>query len=464
MPPPGSGPANFTSGEVHRHLIRLAGFGFMGFAAMTLASLIETIYLGIVGTAELAAISFTFPVVMVLQSIAMGLGIGASSIIARTLGAGDRDQVRRLVTHTLVLAVLVLLAFCTLGRLYAREIFTLLGAEGEILDLVVQYMNIWFFALPTFALSMIGTGLLRAVGNAAMPGIVMTLGSALQIMLGPLLIFGWAGLPALGLEGAALSFLISRVISFTLCFYVLIRREQLLTTSLQGLTRSWRSILHVGLPAMATNLIMPVSMAVITRLLASHGPTVIAGFGVGSKIDAMAAMIVFAVSSSLGPFIGQNWGGGKFDRVDHALSLSYRFVMVWGLVSATLMFIFGDDLIALINDDPAVVESAHWYLMIVPGSLAFMGVLSVASSCFNATGKPMPPLVISIARMLVVYVPMAIVFDMLWGYIGIFIATTASTILLALAGYIWNRRHLDHARRVREAAREPVLPEASHAG
>ena len=437
--------ANFTEGSIRAHLIKLTSYMFMGFATMTISSLIEIIYLGVLGTAELAAVAFTFPVVMVIQSFAMGLGVGASSIIARTMGAGDREQVRKLVTHTIILSTALLVTLCILGRYFARPIFVLLGAEQEILELILAYMDIWFIAMPTFALSMIGTGLIRAVGNAAMPGIVMMVGSILQVILAPFLIFGWLGLPALGIEGAAWSFLLARVASFTLCYYVIIFREHLITRGMDNFGHSCASVLHVGIPAIATNLILPVSMAIVTRLLAEHGSSVVAGFGVGTRIDSLVAIIVFAIASSVGPVIGQNWGANQFDRVKEAINISNKFALIWGFFAFLIMLFFGEFFIALINDDPEVVDSAHWYLLLVPVSIGFLGMISVSSSSFNAMGKPIPPLIISIGRMFVVYIPMALVFNYFWGYIGIYIATSVSTVLLGIVAWYWNNQSIERA-------------------
>jgi putative MATE family efflux protein len=450
--------ANFTAGPVHSHLIRLSGFMFMGFIAMTLSQLIETVYLGILGTEELAAVSFTCPVVMVLQSVAMGIGIGASSIIARTSGAGDREAVRRLVSHCLILVLVVLLLMAFLGRTYSGAIFQLLGAEGRVLALIKLYADIWFLGFPLFALSMIGTSLIRSVGNAAAPGIVMTTGSVLQVIIGPFFIFGLGPFPEMGIEGAAVAFCISRAISFSLCYYIIIFKEELLTSSLQDIIGSWKSILHVGLPAMATNLIMPVSMGIITRLLAGHGPEVVAGFGVGSRIDQMMVMIVMAVSSSIGPFVGQNWGAEQYERVDMAQSLATRFSLAWGAFAFVFMLLAGEFLVSLINDDPIVVETASWYLVIIPLSIGFMGMTAIASSSFNAIGKPLPPLVISILRMFVVYIPMALLFNHLWGYVGIFIATSVSTVILGVLAWQWNRHSLAKLRRQRETTEATTNP------
>ena len=154
-------------------------------------------------------------------------------------------------------------------------------------------------------------------------------------------------------------------------------------------------------------------------------------------------MIVMALSASIGPFVGQNWGAHKYDRVKAAISMANRFSLLWGLFAFIFMLLFGEFLVSLINDDPKVVETAATYLIIIPLSIGFMGIMAVSSSCFNALGKPMPPLIISINRMLVVYVPLALLGDYLWGYVGIFIATSASTILMGSVAWYWNRVVID---------------------
>src|SRR5262245_29770832 len=199
---PTRGPG-FTEGPVAGHVLRLAGFMVMGFLAMTATQLVEVIYLGIVGTDELAAISYTFPIVLSLNAAARGIGIGASAVIARAVGTGDRDRAAVLVTHCLTLVAAFSLACTALGVWGARPLLALLGAHGHVLELATLYMHIWFGAFAFFAMSMVGTNLLRSVGNAAVPGFVMTFGSLLQMIAGPFLIFGWLDAPALGIAGAA---------------------------------------------------------------------------------------------------------------------------------------------------------------------------------------------------------------------------------------------------------------------
>ena len=428
---------DFTVGPVHTHLIRLTGYMMLGFVSIMTASLVETIFVGMIGTNELAAISFTFPLVMLLQGVSMGLSVGASSVVARAMGTGDWERARRLITHCFVLVTVVILAMAVVAYATLEPFFTLLGAGPEILPLIVDYMSIWLLGLPFFATSFVGSMLMRAAGDAVTPGYLMTVGSALHVMIAPFFIFGIAGFPEVGLAGAAIGFVIARVVSFGLYAYFIAYRDKLLLASLEGMATSCREILHVGLPAIASNLIAPVSMSIITRLLAGHGAVVIAGYGVATRVESMVMMIIFALSMSVAPFVGQNWGAGHYDRVKKALSQSNRFSLLWGLFAFALLSFTAEWLVSLINDDPGVVHAASVYLIIVPLSIGFMGVMMNATQSFNALGKPIPPLVISALQMLVIYVPLALIGDLLWGYVGIYIALAVTSVLMGGLGFFW---------------------------
>jgi putative MATE family efflux protein len=420
-------------------MARLTGFMTMGFLAMTLSQLIEAIYLGLVGTDELAALAFTFPVIMALNAATRGIGIGASAVLARAMGANRRDEAKRLASHCLMLVAVFTLLCSILGWQYVDGLFYVMGARDHILELSVSYMHIWLLAAPMFGLSMVGAGLMRSFGDAAFPGWVMTAGAVLQVIFGPFLIFGWMGVPAMGIEGAAWAFVLARTLALVMTLYWFILRERLLGVSLASIGDSCRSIAHVGIPAGATNLIQPLSIGISTWLLADFGTAVVAGFGVASRIDSVVTMLVIAISASVPPLVGQNWGARQFDRVHQALRLCYQAALVWGITAAVIMWIGAPYFVSLINDDPALVESAVAFLYIVPVSLGFLGMMNVANGAFNALSKPMPPLVLSIFRMLIFYIPVAMLAGHLFGYVGIFYATALSNIIFGLAGWIWNR-------------------------
>ena len=432
--------ASFTEGDLSRHLVRLSGFMILGFLAMTLATFVETVYLGRVGTEAIAAVTFAFPVLMAIGAATRGIGIGIGAVLARAIGAGDRERAAFLTTHGLLLVLVFNIACSVLLVAFAQQLFHLLGARDVVLDLVVSYIRISAIGYPLFGLSMVGTGLMRAIGDPVYPGIVITAGSILQVLVGPFLIFGWLGMPALGVDGAAWSFVIARSASFLIGVYWFCFREHMIRASLARFGSSARQILHVGLPAMASNIIEPLASAVVTRLLAPFGAAVIAGFGVGSRIESVVFMVVIGIAGNAAPLVGQNWGARRFGRVDEALRLCYRYCLVWGVIAAVIMWTGGELFVTLIRDEAEVVATATSYLYIIPITIGFAGMFNTANGAFNALSKPLPPLVLSLLRLLVFYIPLALLARHWFGHVGIFAAAAFTNVVLGVWAREWNRR------------------------
>ena len=427
----------FTQGPVGGHLLRLGSFMALGSVSMNASMFAEAFYLGLIGTQALAAMGVAFPVTITLFAFAGGIGTGASSVTARAMGAGDRRGAALLITHSQVLALGISIVLGVLGVLFAYDLVTLIGARGALRDLTTEYLTVYLLGFPAFMLSIVGSTLLRATGNAKSPGIIMTVGSVLQIALGPPLIFGWFGVPALGIAGAAWAYVISRTLGMAL-YVVLLLRARMVRWSFAGMLHSWRRIMHVGGPAVASGLVMPAGMLIITRLLIGHGEAVVAGYNVASRVETLAHMILWSASSSVEPFVGQNWGARLYDRVKRALSMTHRFSLVWGVVTFVMMVLFGKSIVALIDDNPTVIEVSVWFFYIIPLSIGFMGMTQIASSCFNALGKPTPSLVISILRALAISVPLSILGNHLFGYVGIFVATAITNVVVGLLAWRWN--------------------------
>ena len=413
----------------------------MGLVTVMGANLIETIYVSLLGTDELAALGFTFPLVMLLQSMTMGLGVGASSVVARKIGADERVQATSIISHSLLITVIFVGIVSLLVSSTLSEIFDLLGAEKNIKSMALEFMEVWFYGLPFFAVAMVGTSLMRAAGDVATPGYLMAAGSFLQVLFGPALIFGFSEWDGFGLKGAAIAFIVARTTTFLFVIYFL-NKNKFLVSSLDDFWLSTREVFHVGLPAIASNLIGPLSMTFITRLVAGYGSAAVAGFSLASRIETMLAMVVWAISMSVGPFVGQNWGARKFERVWKAVSLANIYAVSWGALSYVVLFLTSPLVINTVTDELAVADAALTYLLIVPIGMGLMGISANASNSFNALGKPVPPLVMSVVQMLVLTIPLAILGNFFLGFPGIFIGGVFAMLISATVIHIWLRKTL----------------------
>ena len=439
---------DLTQGHVSMSLARLTAPMMMGVSSTILVQVLEMGFIGQLSTAHVAAITFTFPLTMVLTSIALGISIGTSSVIARSVGQrsqnpSNSDDVQRLGTHSLILvtgAMSVLAAMCwlTLDR-----IFLALGASTDMLPLIHSYLDIYLPGSIFFTASMILGSIMRANGSATAPGVIMTVGSIVHLLLDPILIFGWFGIPAMELSGAATAMTVTRFAALIVTLIFVFKGKMVLSEDhFRAFFASTKRILHVGIPAIATNLIGPVTAAYITRLMANYGETAVAGFGVAGRIEAVAAMLLFALSGSIGPFVGQNLGAKRIDRVRHGVRASYQFSLIWGFAVALPLFVFGGAISGLIDSSPEVIGIAALYLALVPWSYGCWGMMMMATASFNAIGKPLPSTALAFARMVIVYIPLASVLDHYFGYQGVFIATLVSNSLVGIAAYYWLRSQL----------------------
>jgi len=438
--------ATLTQGSVAKTLRDMAAPMVIGLLAMMSFNAVDTFFVGQLGEDALAAMSFTFPVVMVYTSLAIGLGAGTSSCVARAIGAGDQAMAKRLLTDVLTIALLMSVIFGVLGWWFMEPIFYALGASEKLMPLIREYMDIWFLGIPMVIMPMAAMAGLRAMGLSKLQGVVMGISAIANGLLDPLLIFGLWGFPRLELAGAAWASFIVRIGVMLAVAHILIVRLQVLTNpfaKLNELLASWRQVFHVAIPAMGTNVIIPLASAIVVAMVASHGEAAVAGLGVALRVEPMVLICFYALSAVMGPFFGQNLSASAIDRVREAQSVAMRFCLAMGLAVAVLLALGGEWLASLFSDSPEVIAVAKDYLLLVPISYGCYGMVMYINAAFNGIGKPMPGLVISSLRVLGLYLPIAWLAMEFWGLKGLFIATAVTNVAVGLIGYIWLRSHIE---------------------
>ncbi len=435
--------ATLTEGSVKAHLISLTVPMIWGILAMMSFNVIDTWFCAQLGAPELAAMSFIFPVVMVIVSLGIGLMAGTSSVIARAIGRGDQARVRRLTTDALAFSVLISLALSVIGILSLNPLFRLLGASEELLPLISDYMIVWYAGMVAVIPPMAGMGAIRATGDSRFQSRLLIVASVVNLILDPLLIFGLLGFPRLELQGAAIATIAARATTIAAGYWAIRYKHELLTfdrPKLSEVMNSWSGLLHVGLPAAGTNVIIPASTAVVVAIIADFGHEAVAGFGAASRIEALSLVVFFAMSAVIGPFVGQNLGAGKTDRIAEANRRCALFCLLFGLSVAALLAISAKPLMALFSDDARVLEVGSAYLWIVPISYGAAGIVMVVNAAFNGLGRPLPAVAVSTLRMVVLYLPLAWLGAKFFDVHGIFAAAAIANILGGSAAYAWLRR------------------------
>jgi len=435
--------ARLTQGSVGRHLVIMTTPVLFGIFTMMLQAFVDAWFIGQVGDRELAALGFAFPIIMVISSVAIGLGAGTSSVVARAIGAHDHRRARRLTTDSLILSFIITTILSVIGLSTIWPLFRLMGAPDDMIPLIGGYMTILYVGIPFVVVGMVGMASMRATGDTRLPSMLMVLAAVINMILDPILIFGFGPIPAMSLNGAALAALLARASIFAGTIFLMRRRLDMLTfdkPELAELKKSWADILHVGIPAAATNVIIPIATGVVTAMLARYGPEAVAGFGVASRIESLTLVMFYALSATIGPFVGQNIAARKSGRIYQALKLCAVFCIGTGLIIAGMLAAMSSFLPGLFSDNSDVTESARLFLLIAPISYGAYGVVMVMNASFNGMGKPLPAVVISAARMIVLYVPLAILMQKLLGMAGIFATYAFANFASAVIAYAWAKR------------------------
>jgi len=435
--------ARLTEGPVGRHLVAMTVPVLLGIATMMGQALIDAWFLGRVGDRALAAHAFSFPILMIVTSVAIGLGAGTSSVVARAIGAGNHRRARRLASDSLMLSFLITAAMALLGVLTITPLFRLLGAPEDMIPLIRGFMIILYSGVPFVVVGMVGMASMRATGDTRLPSKLMIIGSILNVALDPILIFGFGPVPAMGLNGAAMAALLARGSILVGALYLLSGKLKMLTFNKPDpdeLRRSWRDILHVGLPAAGTNAVVPIGAAIVTAMIARYGPEAVAGFGVASRIESMTLVVFYAMSAIIGPFVGQNLAAGKESRILQALRLCMLFCVTSGVLMAMFLAVLADFLPALFSSSAEVVNMASLFLWIAPISYGAYGMVMVMNASFNGLGHPMPAVGISVGRIVVLYLPLAFAGMYFFDARGIFAAYAAANMVSGFVAYQWAKK------------------------
>tara|TARA_B100001167_G_scaffold97548_1_gene59401 strand:- start:70 stop:1362 length:1293 start_codon:yes stop_codon:yes gene_type:complete len=417
----------------------------IGMLALFTFQLVDTWFISFLGTESLTAISFTFPVTFTVMSLAIGLGIGASAVVAKALGSSQFEKAKEAATVinyiSLILACLVVI----ISWILMEDIFTLMGANDRLLIPIRDYMVVWLPGSVLVVCIMTSNSILRGYGDTKTPSILMAAAAFSNALLDPLFIFGIGPFPELGIQGAALATVISWMLGFCYLFYLLVFKMELVSRSLPNkatLKNSGLDMLRIGVPAAGANMMTPLAAGIMTAIAAGFGDSTVAAFGVGARIEPIATLLVLAISSSLPPLISQNYGAGRLDRIKEAYRIATRFILVWQLIIYLLLAIGAGILASIFSEDPEVVEAIKLFVWIMPLGYGLQGIIILTNSSLNALHRPLNALILSIARFFVFYVPLAYVGSVYFGLYGFFAGAVCGNLLMAMISWRTFKRAL----------------------
>lgn len=431
---------NLTEGNITKHLISLTVPMVVGMMVMQGFNIADTYFVAKLGSIELAAISYTGPVIMLIWAIAMGIGLGLSSTVSKAVGENNHEKVKQLTTNGLRMTFVAITIIAIIGILTVEQTFKLLGADPELIPMIASYMLVWYSFTPLIILPMVANWAIRATGDSLRPAIIMSIASLINIILDPILIFGLWGFPQLGITGAAIATVISRLFTVVAAFAIMHYHCKILEFSKQTLAHAisyWKIIIKYAIPAILTNTLLPVMSFIVMRLVSIYGYKAVAGTGAGQKIQFFLYSIPIALGSITVPIIGQNFGAKRIDRISEAWKKITRFDISYSFITFIIIIFSGEQIASQFSKDPEIIRTTCIYLYICIFASGLQHIVVHSGFVMNGLGHPKRAASLNLIRLLGLIIPLAIIGERLAGYIGIYSGVALGQIISGTIGYIW---------------------------
>lgn len=400
-----------TEGPLLRGLWRLAWPMFVSAMLQNAQTLIDLFWVGRLGSEAVAALALSGTILMMLFPVVMGLSTGTVAVVSRCVGAGALGEAADGAGQSLLVA----LVFGTLagitGWFCAEPLCRLLGGQGEVVRLGTEYLQISFVGSTAIFVLFIGNSVLQAFGNTVVPMYAMVMSNLINLVLDPLFIFGWLGLPRMGVRGAAWATVIAEVAAVAVVLYVLQSgRLTLKITAAHWRPRwdvAWR-VIRVGIPSSGQMLSRSLMSAVLMRVVAGCGMVAVAAYGIGSRLHMIVLMPAFTLGNAAATLVGQNLGARRPDRAAAVAWLATGLDVVIMAMSAAVLVIWAPAFVRIFDANPEVVSEGTSYLRVTSFFYVIAALSIVLGRALQGAGDTLSPMIATILGLWGVQVPLAI--------------------------------------------------------
>ncbi|HNQ71008.1 MATE family efflux transporter, partial [Mesotoga prima] len=395
-----------------------------------------------VGSMGIAGISISLPVQIFVMAFAQMFGIGGASVISRSLGERDHKKARRAAGNVMVFSVAFGLVMTLLGQFFLDQLLIMLGASEAIIPYAREYLGIILLGSAFFSFGMAMNHVVRAEGKPKIAMAAMLISAVLNIILDPIFIFSLN----LGIWGAALATVLSQAATSIYVLFYFLSGKSLLRVSLRSLIPEWRIMretVSVGLSAFSRQVAGSLLAVVLNNSLVFYGGDIaVAVYGVINRLLMVFIMPMFGVNQGFLPIVGYNYGARKMRRARESVKLASAVTTVIALFSSIVMFLFARQLISIFTDETELIESTIYALRIVILATPTIGVQVIASGMFQALGKALPALFLSLLRQIIILIPLILVIPRFLGINGIWISFPLADLIAFAISLVFYLREL----------------------
>lgn len=431
--------------SITRLLLRFSLPATLAMAVMASYNIVDAAFVGRLGSEAIAALSVSFPIQMVFGALGIGTGIGAASLISRSLGADNYEDARIAAGQVITIALVLGLGITLLGLFYLEPMLVLFGATPNILALTVEYMSVITSGATLLFLIMMLNHSIRAEGNAILPMWVMLISAVSNIILDPIFIF----VLGMGVRGAAIATVLAKGIGVAVLLWFYLAGRSVLKIRFTHLRPHGNVILEiykVGLPTLLMQLSMNVSLIAVNRILGGFNHIAIATMGIIVRLQQFAFMPVIGITQGLIPIIGYNYGAGKYPRIREAMHKGIAVATALVTAAGLAFFLFPGLFVRIFSSEAALIASGTQAVRIMVVMYPLLSVPLICGAFFQAIGKGVPALILSLLRQFLLYIPLIIFMPRLFGLTGIWLSTPLCdllTFIIAIALVSWEFKRRD---------------------
>ena len=426
--------------SIWKLLGRFAGPSIISMTTASTYNMVDAMWVGRLGSNALAALVVAFPLMLLFMSIGIGTGIGASSLISRNLGMGNRDEANHVAGNSITISVIIGLLMAAICLPIIEQILRLLGSSDLIMPEAKSYLSIIiaFSVIESFLL-VIGT-IIRSGGSPIFPSVVYVIASVLNMIIDPVFIFGWGPLPAMGISGAAVATVIARSIGALIFIVYLASGKSSYRFSPKCFLPSIKIIVEIyriGFASIVRMSAASIVMALANRIAISFGEDKLAVLGVLNRIASFSFMPTIGLGQGMMPLVGYNYGAGRNDRVGEVVTKAGWLSLVWGALCAFIAIFFSRWVMSWFNSDPGFLDAGEWAMRIFALSFFSIGLQGILSSFFQGIGRGIASLVLASSRQIIFLLPALLIFTRYFGLIGLWASFPTADLCAVVLTIVW---------------------------
>jgi putative MATE family efflux protein len=435
---------DYTKGSIVGNLLSLSWPMIVANSVNMIGPTIDMIWVGRLGSADIAAVGVAGMVVMLVQSGLMGLFAGLRAMIARFIGAGDEHQANYAAQQAMVIGVLSAIILAIIGIFFAEDILGLVGVEPDVLAIGASYIRIQFIGMIAVSFRMMTDSVMQASGDAMTPMKIAVIFRGLHVILSPVLIFGLWIFPRMGVNGTALTNVFSQSLGTGIALWFLLTGRSRLRLTFKGLRIDfkmiWR-IIRIGIPASVMGIQQNLGQLILMIFVSPFGTLAVAAHSLYQRVEMILVMPAWGLGMAAGVLTGQNLGARQTDRAVKSGWLACGLVEIFAFFCSIAILLWAELAVRIFSSDPDLIPIAATFLRIGVVSFLVMGLTGVFQQCISGAGDTLLPMLVSIVAIWVIQIPLAwyIPNHSSLGVYGIRWAIVSSAVISAIAYMVYYR-------------------------